>query len=203
MSTPTSATDPDRPDRRAQILAAAEALVREGGIEALSVRSVAARTGIGASTLRYYFPSQRDLNEAVAARLLVVELDDRRIGDRRMSPARRLVECLEQFVDTGDDRAAALGWLDLVHAAVTGGPDSLAAHLLAGFSVTARERVQDWLARLAAEGQLAVDDLGRATSDLLVRIDGIALARLTPPTPIDVDTARRLLREEVERLLER
>ena len=42
-----------------QILEAARSVIAESGVAALSVRTVAARAGIGASTLRYHFPTLR------------------------------------------------------------------------------------------------------------------------------------------------
>lgn len=203
-----SSTRP-RADRREQILDAAVALVREGGLAAASVRAVATRAGIGASTLRYWFPSQRALNEAVAARLLDIQIDDRRIGEPDVDSVERLVECLGQLLgsdqgsgqDGDDDRAALLGWLDLTHAAITRGAESLHAQLLAGFVEAGRSRVVAWLGQLATEGHLAADDVERAATALTTRIDGLALARLAPVAPLSSQEAHAILRGDVEHLL--
>lgn len=191
-------------DRREQIVDAALALVREGGLGAASVRATAARAGLGASTLRYYFPTQSELNQAVAARLMAVQFDDHRIHDRDVDPVERLIECLAQFLPAADDEIAQLvGWLDLVHGAVTQGEDSLHAQLFAGFARVTRERVTAWLTQLASEGHLAHDEVERAVTDLLVRIDGLSLAILDPGAPLDLRDAHAMLARDVGRLLER
>lgn len=53
-------------DRKQQILQAAKRMMDEHGMQAVSVRSVAAAVGIGPSTLRYYFPTQQALFDALA-----------------------------------------------------------------------------------------------------------------------------------------
>lgn len=186
-------------DRSGQIVAAAVAIVREDGIDAVSVRRVAARAGVGASTLRHYFPTQRDLNEAVAARVLAVTLDDRRIADANLDPVERLVDCLWQFVE--GDEAVRIRWLDLVHGAVTHGPDSLPAQLLAGFTATGRARMVAWLDRLAVEGHLDAQDVAGASTALAVRVDGLGLALLLPGSGVDAEGARAMLVDDVTRLL--
>jgi AcrR family transcriptional regulator len=52
---------------RAEILAAAWDLVREGGIAALSMRELAARVGMRAPSLYTYFPSKNELLDAMYA----------------------------------------------------------------------------------------------------------------------------------------
>lgn len=188
-------------DRREQIVQAAVALVREGGLDVLSVRAVAARAGIGASTLRHYFPRQRDLNVAVAARLMSVQIDDRRIHDRHVDPAERLLECLSQFLAEDDDRAHLVAWLDLLHGAVTQREDSLRGQVLAGFGAAGDERVTAWLEQLASEGHLDAAEVERGALGLLVRLDGLGLAMLDPSLPVDRAEAERMLAEDVERLL--
>lgn len=188
-------------DRRTQILDAALAIVHESGLSGVSVRNVAARAGVGPSTLRHYFPTQRALSEAIAAEVMHFHLDDRRIRDRRVDPARRLLECLEQFLEPGDDARLA-AWLDLVHGAVTRGADSPHTQLLTNFTSTTRQRVAAWLHQLATEGHLRADTVDDATTALLVRIDGLALAIVTHDHRIDHEAAHRILHDDVTRLLE-
>lgn len=52
---------PPEGNLRARALAAASALVAEQGAEAVSVRTIAARAGVGASSLYYYFPTKEEL----------------------------------------------------------------------------------------------------------------------------------------------
>ncbi|MGW9405860.1 TetR family transcriptional regulator [Arthrobacter sp. NPDC055585] len=89
-------------------LHAAEALVAKGGFTAASVRAVAARAGIGASTMRYWFPSQEALSTAIAQSALTLELRDERITDQPLPPAERLAEFLMQFLPVDEDTGALL-----------------------------------------------------------------------------------------------
>lgn len=191
-------------DRREQIIAAALELVREGGVAGASVRAVAARAGIGASTMRYYFPRQRDLNDAIAARSLAVELHDLRIHDPTVDPAERLFECLAQFLPPSPAEIAQLtAWLDLLHAALTRGDDTLPAQMLAGFTRAAHERLTAWLRQLASEGRLEPGESEHHAVALMSRIDGLCLALLGPTLPITLEDARGILRRDVEVLLRR
>jgi AcrR family transcriptional regulator len=191
----------EAPDRREQIVQAALELVQEGGLDTLSVRAVAGRAGIGASTLRHYFPRQRDLNVAVASRLMSVQLDDSRIHDPNVVPAERLLECLSQFLAGDDDRTHLVAWLDLLHGAVMQGEDSLRGQILAGFGAAGRGRVVAWLEQLASEGHLDPAEVERGAVALLVRLDGLGLAMLDPSTPVDRAEAERMLADDVDRLL--
>jgi AcrR family transcriptional regulator len=62
------------PDRRAILLDAAIAAVREGGYAALTQPKVAARAGMSQSHLTYYFPTRSDLVTAVAERIVSAQL---------------------------------------------------------------------------------------------------------------------------------
>jgi AcrR family transcriptional regulator len=62
------------PDRRAILLDAAIAAVREGGYAALTQPKVAARAGMSQSHLTYYFPTRSDLVTAVAERVVSAQL---------------------------------------------------------------------------------------------------------------------------------
>ena len=52
---------------REDILAACRRLVREGGLEGVSVRAVATAAGVAPGTLYHYFPDKRALLTAVTA----------------------------------------------------------------------------------------------------------------------------------------
>ena len=57
-------------DRRAEIAAAARALIVEKGVEGLRTRDIAERVGINVATLHYHVPSKDALIELVAASLI-------------------------------------------------------------------------------------------------------------------------------------
>ncbi|MEJ5913615.1 TetR/AcrR family transcriptional regulator [Pseudokineococcus sp. 1T1Z-3] len=191
---------PFRPDRREQILLAAEQVLAEEGMAAVSVRAVAERAGLGASTLRYWFPSQDQLVTALARRQLHPHLEDRRISDPGVPAAERLLECLQQFVVTSDpeDLPSALDhWAVMVSLAVGPHATPLGRATYAGFVEAAAERVEGWLAVLVTEGALPAERVSLAVPALLTRVDGLALGMLRPASPLDVGTALDVLREDV------
>ncbi|WP_177231774.1 TetR family transcriptional regulator C-terminal domain-containing protein [Amycolatopsis saalfeldensis] len=128
-------------------------LARTDGLRGLSVRSVAAAAGVGATTLRTYFPSQALLYRAVAERLVSVALSDDRIRDSSLGPAERLYTSLRQFLPSSEYRQYALTvWFELITLAV--GPDANAEVLelvnsgqAESVSITTR-----WFKQLADDG---------------------------------------------------
>ena len=78
---------------RDRIIAAATEMMQEGAPR-LSVRAVAARAGVGASTLRHHFPTQRDLINAALTATYDAAMPDERIRDTSIPPRERLVECI-------------------------------------------------------------------------------------------------------------
>ena len=188
--------------RREQILTAAGELASEAGLSALSVRAVARRSGIGASTLRHYFPTQQDLYTAVLQARFDAQLEDRSIGDSTQPAAQRLVDCVSQFLPPADDQVQQLQhWLGM-HAAALGPESTTQAHdLLAAFSARANERIGHWLATLAEEGALRHADQDRAHLLLNTVIDGLSLQFLTPGPEISLDAARAVLTDVVTGLI--
>jgi len=181
-------------DRRQEIVRAAKQLVAESGISALSVRSVAARTGIGASTLRYYFPTQHALYTEVVVGTFDAELDDLRIHDQSVPPQRRLTECLAQFLPVDDKAVPQLdAWLSFYRMATGPERTEQGERLLAVFSQRARQRVAAWLAVLADEGVLASADSRAQTTMLLALVDGLCLSLLTPESDTTLEEAHALL----------
>ncbi|QSB13146.1 TetR family transcriptional regulator [Natronosporangium hydrolyticum] len=186
--------------RREQILRAAGEIATERGMSALSVRAVADRAGIGASTLRHYFPTQRALLDAVAGLTLNAQLSDLRITDRSVPPAERLTECLAQFLPPTDhDRLGLEQWLALYAAALGPERTDQARQLLSAFTAHARHRVDAWFEVLAEEGALPAADLPRHATVLLALIDGLCLQLLTPEPATSLREVRELLADAVER----
>ena len=170
------------------------------------MRAVAARAGLGASTVRYWFPSQDELSLALADRTLTGVLDDRRIAEEAVPAADRLAECAAQFLPalgTADGLvlAQAQGWLSFVTAAAGAGAAPAGAALYAQMLETTRQRVEAWLLLLAGEGALAQDAVPDAALALLTRIDGVMLGLVLPGSTLTLDRAHELLRRDVEQLL--
>ncbi|CAM3413571.1 TetR/AcrR family transcriptional regulator [Stackebrandtia soli] len=189
-------------DRREHILRVATTIATEEGMAALSVRTVATRAGMGASTLRHYFPSQRDLYDAVAARLFHAQLSDLRIADASIPATDRLVECLGQFLPQDDTRTKELeGWLTLHASAVGAGPGEQGSRLLATLARQGRDRVESWLAILDEQGMLRQTAPRHHTATLLALLDGLCLSLLTPQSTVTAEAAHEILRTVVVQVI--
>ncbi|KGM10091.1 TetR/AcrR family transcriptional regulator [Cellulomonas bogoriensis] len=184
--------------RREQIIAAAGEIVATQGLAGLSVRNVAARAGIGASTLRHYFPTQRELYDAALGRTFDTHLDDKRLTDTTVAAADRLTECLAQFLPGGESERPTLEVWFAMHAQAIGtGRNDAGVLVLETLSKHGRARVSAWCATLEAEGALA-RDADRVTSTVMAVVDGLALDLVVPGTPLTVAEAHAVLRDVVE-----
>lgn len=145
------------------------------------MRAVAARAGVGASTLRHYFPTQRELLYAVLATVYEGALPDERIRDASIPARRRLIECVSRMLEPVESDAAAREvWGTLFTTFV--GPDAT-DESRAGYRVLARQaemRIESWLGILEAEGALAAGDNAQRTHFLLTVVDGLSIARAFP-----------------------
>lgn len=190
------------PARAEHIVDAAEAIARESGMPAVSVRAVAARAAVGIGTLRHYFPRQRDLHDAVADRLLRQELSDLRIADRDRPTAERLSECLAQFLPPSQDEVGHLvAWLRMYAAAVDPQAAPGVERTVATLDAGGRRMVRGWLETLDAEGVLTwPGDHDELVTLLLSVVSGLCLILVTPDTTLTVDRAHALLAESVRRL---
>lgn len=189
-------------DRREQIVAAAEEIRAEDGWSGVSVRAVARRTGIGASTLRYYFPTQRDLHDALVARSMQAQLGDLRLRDTSVPAPARLTECVGQFLPTPDaGRGEVEALMSTYLAAMGPSATDAGTQLLAAMAGQARERVDSWLEALMAEG--AIDELEPAplVTLLLAVVDGLCLEMVTPASAVTPGRAHELLADAVDRLV--
>jgi AcrR family transcriptional regulator len=178
---------------RERILEAATAMMREGA-DRLSVRAVATRAGVGASTLRHHFPTQRDLLNAALTSTFETAMPDDRIRDTSVPARERLRECLWRLLEpfgTVDEARAV--WEDLLRA--FSGSDAK-PEARAGYQVLvsqAEQRVGAWLAILEAEGELPPGDTARRTHFLLTVVDGLSIERALPGRPTQLDDAAATL----------
>lgn len=167
-------------ETREKIVAAAADLVREGGA-VMSVRAVAARAGVGASTLRYYFPTQKALFETVLTAVYDEALPDERMRDAAISPRDRLIESLWQLLEPVGVPSVAREVWDTIYLTFIG-PEAT-DNARKGYRVLvgqAEQRVVAWLVILEAEGALAPGDNLQRTRFLLTVLDGLSIERALP-----------------------
>ena len=165
---------------RDRIVAATTEMMQEGAPR-LSVRAVAARAGVGASTLRHHFPTQRDLINAALTATYDAAMPDERIRDTSLPARERLRECLRRLLDPFNTPADARDvWTGLLGMFAEAESDP---NIRAGYDVLVKQaerRVRAWLAILEEEGVLAPGDNGQRAELLLTVIDGLSIARALP-----------------------
>lgn len=207
-------------DRREQIIRAATELLQESGYEGMTVRKVAARAGIGASTLRHYFRTQRDLARAVGERHMAEQLRDLRIADDGVPPAERLVECLLQFLPGSDQEREALRDVAGLIGTALGPGSTSAQHDAYREAVRIGDgAVTGWLRILAGQGHVAgvsgpggageadqledSDDatLARHARLLLAVTDGLAIRTIAEDGPVTLEDVRAHLHDVVTRVV--
>lgn len=186
---------------RERIIAAAGELMKEGATR-ISVRAVAARAGVGASTLRHYFPTQHELFNTVLTRVYEQAMPDDRIHDRSVPAAERLLECLQHLLSPiGWGEAAREVWGQIYTTFI--GPGATDEVRL-GYLRLAEEpqrRVESWLAILEAEGALATGDNRRRAWFLLTVIDGLSIQRALPTSDATLEIESAVLHDAVAAVL--
>ncbi len=188
--------------RRDEIVAAALGVVRERGLGALSVRSVAAAAGVGPTTLRHYFPTQAELHKEIAASLTAGVLDDLGIADAARDPTDRLAECLAQFLPPRAISAEALaGWSELYRLALGGAPNLGVVEIIGSARRASERALRRWLDVLADEGHVVRADIDAHVTRILALIDGIHLDLIVDPASIDLDEAEAAVRWLAEHVL--
>lgn len=188
--------------RRDEILQAAVGLARDGGMGRVSVRAVAAAAGVGATTLRHYFPTQTDLHEAVARELIKAAVGARSMSDDTADPVERLVDGLWQFVPAPENQAAFLeGWFSLHRLALGPDGDQSARAVLRSADREAADMLRGWMDTLADQGHLARQDIPVQVIVGFALLDGLALHTLIDPDRIDRAAAREAIQWFAEHVI--
>jgi AcrR family transcriptional regulator len=182
----------DRDARRAELAEAVWRVVREQGVGAVSVRTVAQQAGVAVGSLRHVFPTRAELLE-FSAELIVQRAAQRvRAVPDDDEPLARAQAVLEELLPLDATRRAEM---DVNLALVAEAP---ALPRLAGI----RDEAHAGIATLC---QQAVERLGGRADATTVRrlhalLDGLALHLLAQDPEADVSWARSLLRAELERI---
>ncbi|MFE7571468.1 TetR/AcrR family transcriptional regulator [Streptomyces sp. NPDC057539] len=179
---------------RDRILAAAAAMIGEDPSVNLSVRAVAARAGVSTGSLRHFFPTQRELRDAVLAAIYDHVVSEDGIHDRSVSARDRLVNCLRQVLaPAGVGEQAREAWGRLFETFIAPEPtDEVRAAYLA-MDREGQRRIESWLAILTREGALAAGENTRRARFLMTVLNGLATERALP-------AEQSILRSETETL---
>lgn len=187
---------------RDRILQAAMAMFGENQGARLSVRAVAARAGVSTGSLRYHFPTQRVLQDAVLAGIYDVIAPDDRIHDRSTPARDRLLDCLRQVLAlAGVGEQARAGWGEIFRTYIEPEPteESRAAYL--AIEREAQRRVEYWLTVLRSEGALAEGDDSRRARFLVTVLNGLSIARALPSEESILATETETLHAAVDHVL--
>ncbi|NEA33121.1 TetR/AcrR family transcriptional regulator [Streptomyces sp. SID13031] len=169
--------------RGAHVLRAVVDVIAERGLEAATMRNVAAAAGISLAQVQYYFRSKDEL--VAAAFQHVTELFDLKLATVDLSgpPRRVLREALELWLPIDESRARdARVWLAFSAAAAT-------SPTLKEIAAATDNELRGALARLldaaAAEGDLPeVTDTETEAALLLAVLDGLVVQSLAMPAEL-------------------
>ncbi|MFW0785196.1 helix-turn-helix domain-containing protein [Gordonia sp. CPCC 206044] len=179
---------------REKILAAAAEMIEEDVAASLSVRAVATRAGVSVGSLRFHFPTQRELQDAVLARVYESIVPDDPVHDRRRPARDRLVDCLRQILTpAGVGADARRTWKMIYEKFIEPEPTADAQKTYLGYERESMRRVQYWLSVLADEGVAIVHDRTTSARFLLTVLNGLSVERAMP-------TGESRLKNETETL---
>lgn len=171
----------ERLGSRDRVLLAAMKMIGENPGAKLSVRGVAARAGVSTGSLRYHFPTQRELQDEVLTRLYDVVVSEGRINDRTVSARDRLVDCLRQILaPAGVGTRAREASRVLYEQFILSEPTEQVRQAYFALEQEGRRRVEYWLTVLANEGAIPAGDTSRRVKFLLTVLNGLALERALP-----------------------
>ncbi|WP_216216265.1 TetR/AcrR family transcriptional regulator [Amycolatopsis aidingensis] len=189
-------------DKRSDIVAAAVRIASESGIDAVTVRAVAARAGCGLGTLRHYFPAQHELIDAILPELLDQELHDDGLTDTGRPRTDRLATLMTQFLPPDDDQEGERmlsAWFEMSASALSVDATPGATRTLAALAARAHQRVRQWLRELAPERADDAEWLEDTADGLISLCSGLCLEALTPGSPVTLRRARHLLERAATR----
>jgi len=171
MSTlPSRAKRKSGPERAAEIARTAREIARYDGLDAITLRAIAARVGVTPALVSHYEPSTEGLVATTFGAIAGAELAE---ITRELSALPSSVEALRALIDTllGPDRSTVTTvWLD----AWSVGRRNLALAREVGVQMDAWQAfLVALLNRGSARGEFAVADSGALAWQLLAIIDGI------------------------------
>ena len=166
---------------REKVLAAAAAMMAENPAANLSVRAVAARAGVSVGSLRFHFPTQDALQDALLARIYDHFFPEDPIRDPALSARDRLVACLRQILaPTGVGAEARKAWEAVYTTFIKPEQTADLRAAYAGIERQSLRRVTYWLTVLAGEGAVQRADHTPQARFLLTVLNGLSYERALP-----------------------
>jgi AcrR family transcriptional regulator len=166
---------------RDKIIAAALAIRRKDRHASLSVRSVAAEAGVSVGTLRHFFPTQRDLRNAVFSELYANVYPDGDLYDRSVPAKDRLMARLQQRLATAGTLEQTIQIWNETYSRYFSLESTEAERT--EFAEQGRhtiERISHWLNVLIEEGAMPDGNVEQRARFLLTVSTGILIDRVLP-----------------------
>lgn len=169
-------------------------LVSEGGFEALSVRTVATRTGVSIGAVQHHFPTKSQM--LIGAMREISQRETRRFEQATAdgSPASRRSALLDMLLPSNPDDPATRVWLQLSARASV---DPAVKEINSTIWSRLRTVLADALRPQIAQPEEA---MLRAT-ELLALCDGLAVSILAEEGAVTSTTARTIVEGHIARLL--
>ncbi|PWJ27151.1 TetR family transcriptional regulator [Branchiibius hedensis] len=182
-----------RDARRARLAEVVWAIIREDGISAVSVRSVASRAGIAVGSLRHLFPTQTELLEFSAELMLRHATERIQAVPREGDPLEVACTIIDQLLPITDDVRAEF---EVNLALIAEAPAYPGVRRL-------RDQTHQALLELTSAVAQWLDPAATETDGrrLLALTDGLALQLLHDETI--ADQARYLIRTELQSIADR
>ncbi|MBE9499779.1 TetR/AcrR family transcriptional regulator [Streptomyces sp. GKU 257-1] len=166
---------------RERILQAAAEMIAEDMAAKLSVRAVAQRAGVSVGSLRFHFPTQRDLQDSLLSRIYDNLMPGDPIQDRSLPARERLLNCLRHaLAPLGGGQDARAAWSRMYKDFIEPEPTEQVRAAYLGHEKEAERRVEHWLAVLTEEGSLPKENHGQKVRFLLTILNGLSLERALP-----------------------
>ena len=187
-------------ERRAQVAAAARAVIARDGLDAASVRRVAAEAGSSTTVVTHYFADKQALLAAAvedAYRAVAARMTAHLHGGRGGLPTLRAV-LLEALPLDGERTAEARVWMAFWSMAAT--QPAMRAVQRAGYAAW-RELVAGLLTEAAERGEVAADvDTGNVEEQLMCLVDGLLMQATLEPDRLPAARQVQLLDLALARL---
>jgi AcrR family transcriptional regulator len=163
----------DHERRRRELADAALSVVRNSGLDGLTVRGVAAEAGWSTGALAHYFNSKDALLQAAHQRVIERIFERARKAESSSSPLARFREFLLAALPLDDERHAELTvWFAFVARALA--RSDFAEQQRAGHRFWVSE-IERHIVQAQAAGEVpATKDAGAAAEELAVFLDGLA-----------------------------
>lgn len=198
---------PSSAETRGRILTAAAMMLAENPAARLSVRAVAQRAGVSTGSLRHFFPTQRDLIDAVVAGIAALQAEgtgatENALLDTARPAIDRLVDLLRRTLHNAlaDDLALKQLRATLAQPEQAVSDDDAAPTL--ALERLALSQMADWVATLRAEmsGDTPPDSRFDSTPDEAARFLSTVLTGLVTENALPGGLARRAAHESTLRL---